>query len=218
MPYTKEQTDRIEELYQLVESNKPHEYAAPTYKDVPCLREMEEIALSNNDGDADALEDRMGALWYLAECYYKMCRAALAAKYYGALVECHVKLVKIKKYDKNFKRMFDDSFYNACKMRNYYEPDDCEDLIELVRGSLPDGKIQDLYESAVESRNGLPKNEPVEKTEEYIAVIDEVEKLIDEYKTMDFCLEYWSLKSMYLAERGIHWRSPATLNPHVMFD
>ena len=55
-------------------------------------------------------------------------------------------------------------------------------------------------------------------TEEYLAVIDEVEAEIDRLKTSDFCLEYWSLKSSLLAERGIVWQSPAQLNPNVMFD
>ncbi len=44
-----------------------------------------------------------------------------------------------------------------------------------------------------------------------------VEKLVDENKTMDFCYEIWRLKTMYLAQRGIRWKSPAVMNPRVMF-
>ena len=90
--------------------------------------------------------------------------------------------------------------------------------IEATAGSLSDERIRELLLSAQESRRGLIKNDPVEKTEEYLAVIDEVEERIDKDKTMDFCMEYWNLKAEYLFEHGIIWRSPAQINPGVMFD
>ena len=58
----------------------------------------------------------------------------------------------------------------------------------------------------------------VEKTEEYLAVIDKVEEKIEKTKQMNFCLEYWNLKAQFLFEYGILWRSPTQLNPGVMFD
>ena len=49
----------------------------------------------------------------------------------------------------------------------------------------------------------------------------DIEKLIDEnmtYRGMGACHQYWMLKQRFLAERGINWKSPAALNPRVMFD
>ncbi len=218
MPYTEKQVDRIDELYEIIEGHKEHEYAAPTYKDRPYLIEMAEITLSADDTDIETLENKLPALWYLTECYYKMCRAGEAVKFYKLMLETNAALMKVKEFDGDEMGRFERAFYDAVKARNYYEPDGCEDLIEIVKGSIPDGKINELFESAMESRKGLPKYDPVEKTEEYLAVIDEVEELIDKNKTMDFCLEYWNLKGEYLHERGIHWRSPSMLNPHIMFD
>ena len=112
---------------------------------------------------------------------------------------------------------FEDCFYLAVKARNYYEPDDCTELVAIVSGSLPDERIRELLLSAQENRRGFIKNDPVEKTEEYLAVIDEEEK-IEETQKMNFCLEYWNLKAQFLFEYDILWRSPVQLNPGVMFD
>jgi hypothetical protein len=83
---------------------------------------------------------------------------------------------------------------------------------------MPDERIRELLFSAQENRRGFIKNDPVEKTEEYLAAIDKVEEKIDKAKQMNFCLEYWNLKAQFLFEHGILWRSPAQLNPGVMFD
>jgi tetratricopeptide (TPR) repeat protein len=67
------------------------------------------------------------------------------------------------------------------------------------------------------------KYDPVEDTDGYLAVIDEVERrlyeeLKDEPRHMGFCFHYWSAKRDLLAEYGIEWRSPRIMNPRVMFD
>ena len=67
------------------------------------------------------------------------------------------------------------------------------------------------------------KNDPIQLTEAWEENIYEVEKELDEkYKGqsyfMGFCYEYWSAKRAALARRGIRWRSPALMNPHVRFD
>lgn len=65
--------------------------------------------------------------------------------------------------------------------------------------------------------------DPVERTEEYENALQEVEAecdaaLADHPRGMGFCFAYWSEKSRILAEHGIEWRSPAVMNPHVLFD
>lgn len=65
--------------------------------------------------------------------------------------------------------------------------------------------------------------DPVEYTEQWEKIIDEVEahigeELADEPRCMGFCFRYWALKKRILQEYGIEWRSPSQMNPHVMFD
>ena len=68
------------------------------------------------------------------------------------------------------------------------------------------------------------KRDPIESTAEYKAVIKDVEKeldrlLKDKPKGMGFCHIYWYEKKKILKEKyGIEWKSPAVMNPGVMFD
>lgn len=67
------------------------------------------------------------------------------------------------------------------------------------------------------------KYDPVEDSEAYLSVIDEVERklydeLKDESRPMGFCFRYWAAKRAILEQYGITWRSPKMMNPRVMFD
>ncbi len=75
---------------------------------------------------------------------------------------------------------------NAVKAYNRYVHDDCAVLKEMVFGFIPDKKIDELYMSALDSRNGLSKNDPIALSEEYLAVIDEVEELVEKTKRSIF--------------------------------
>lgn len=218
MPFLQEDLERIAELYNIIESHKEHEYAAPTYKDSPYLSEMAQLVLAQRDNEIETLEEVIPALWYLTESYDKMCRAGMSVKFYTLQLQAHTELMKLREYDIEDMEGFENCFYLAVKARNYYEPDDCSDLVEIVSGSLLDERIRKLLLSAQENRRGFIKNDPVEKTEKYLAVIDKVEEKIEKTKQMDFCLEKWDLKAQFLFEFGILWRSPAQLNPGVMFD
>lgn len=218
MPISMQELNRIVKLHGIIEGHKEHSRAAPTYKDSPYLAEMAQIALAPRDHDIETLEEIIPTLWYLTECYDKMCRVGMSVKYYTLQLQAHTELMKLREYDIEDMEGFENCFYLAVKARNYYEPDDCSDLVAIVSGSLPDERIRELLLSAQENRRGFIKNDPVEKTEEYLAVIDKVEEKIDKAKQMNFCLEYWNLKAQFLFEHGILWRSPAQLNPGVMFD
>lgn len=75
----------------------------------------------------------------------------------------------------------------------------------------------------------------VEHSPEYKAIEKQVEREIQEIldeqdrefmdkhgcepiRGMGFCHRYWAIKREVLARHGIKWRSPAEMNPHVMFD
>lgn len=77
--------------------------------------------------------------------------------------------------------------------------------------------------ASIEQRGNL-KHDPIEWSAEYERIIDDVEKkvgelLSDEPRGMGFCFLYWNTKANVLSEYyGIEWRSPAIMNPGVMFD
>ena len=59
----------------------------------------------------------------------------------------------------------------------------------------------------------------VELSEEYLAVIDEVERLLEEECGENaHPFETAQAKARLLSERGILWRSEMQLNPGVLFD
>ena len=161
--YTQKELDRIVELFNGIEGNKEHEYAAPTYKDSPALKEMAAIILGCTEDTAEVLPEKITVLTYLSKCYDEMCRAGMSVKYYKMLLTCYVKLSKLEKLSKDDKKHFEEAFYNAVKARNWYVPDDCADLKEILSGAISDKKMDELYQKAVDSRKGLPKNDPVEE-------------------------------------------------------
>lgn len=66
--------------------------------------------------------------------------------------------------------------------------------------------------------------DPVERTERWEALYEQVEAEINEEmdpdtpRGMGFCFYYWSAKRDVLMRHGIDWRSPSAMNPGVMFD
>lgn len=65
--------------------------------------------------------------------------------------------------------------------------------------------------------------DPVERTQLWEDVYYEAEqecdrRLGDTPHGMGFCFAHWSTFRQVLAERGIRWRSPSEMNPHVLFD
>lgn len=73
-------------------------------------------------------------------------------------------------------------------------------------------------------QKGRLKQDPIEWSSEYEHVIDEANRKVyslleDHPRGMGFCLAYWSVKRQVLKEDyGIDWKSPAVMNPGVIFD
>lgn len=71
--------------------------------------------------------------------------------------------------------------------------------------------------------SGHLKHDPVEWTQAYEELIDDAEKEVYEHlkdvpRGMGFCFAYWAAKRDALVKRGIEWKSPARMNPGVLFD
>ena len=221
MPFTEERAERLKELFELIEKNGDYNAYELTYLAVPYLKETEEIVeaqlASESPYDRVTLLDSATIMRYLAEAYDRLGRFAVSVRYYKRAIELAAKL-----YTMYGEEMQDSSgmIYNALKARNYYVDDDCEDIREQALVFISKDIVDDVFDTVMKRRRNL-KHDPVEMTEEYLAVIDEVDEKIEknrEYRGFGSCYHVWSLKTDYLAEKGITWRSPAQLNPRFRFD
>ncbi len=101
-------------------------------------------------------------------------------------------------------------------------PADEENISELEK--LKDYVNLDItMEDYCKKYNRTLKFDPVERSPEWEDAIYEVEKecseqLKDVPRVMGFCFMYWSTKKAVLAEHGIDWETPSSMNPGVMFD
>ena len=221
MPFTKERAERLKALFELIEKNGDYNAYELTYQAVPYLKETEEIVeaqlASESPYDKVTLLDSATIMRYLAEAYDRLGRFAVSVRYYNRAIELAAKL-----YTMYGEEMQDSSgvIYNALKARNYYVDDDCEDIREQALVFIPKDIVDDVFDTVMKRRRNL-KHDPVEMTEEYLTVIDEVDEKIEKNRTQrgfGSCHHVWSLKTDYLAEKGIEWKSPVVLNPRVRFD
>ena len=221
MPFSSERAERLKALFELIEKNGDDNAYELTYLAVPYLKETEEIVeaqlASESPYDKVTLLDSATIMRYLAEAYDRLGRFAVSVRYYNRAIELAAKL-----YTMYGEEMQDSStmIYNALKARNYYVDDDCEDIREQALVFIQKDIVDDVFDTVMNRRRNL-RHDPVEMTEEYLAVIDEVDEKIEknrEYRGFGSCHHVWSLKTDYLAQKGIVWHSPSCLNPHVMFD
>lgn len=218
MSYTQQEIDRLIQLKDEIEGRKEHAYAAPTYLDSPALAEMSAIVAGNTEESEDVLEDKITVLDYLTDCYDDMGRTGISVKLYGQLLEAYAQLAQKRELFEEEKENLKNTFYCAVLARNRYIKDDCEDLVQFVSQLIGDEKVKHCKKAVTERIRILPKLDPVELTDEYLAVIDEAERKVDERCETKICHEYWMRKESVLREYGIEWRSPASLNPKIMFD
>lgn len=218
MSYTQQEIDRLIQLKDEIEGRKEHAYAAPTYLDSPALAEMTAIVTGNLEENEDVLEDKITVLDYLTDCYDDMGRTGISVKLYRQLLEAYAQLAQKRELSEEEKENLKNTFYCALLARNRYVKDDCEDLVQFVSQLIGDEKVKHCKKAAEERIRVLPKLDPVELTDAYLAVIDEVERRVKAQCETEICHEYWMRKENILLEYGIEWRSPASLNPKIMFD
>ena len=195
----------IELIEQINKRKEGRDSIAATYRDSPDLQELAELVSTESDSSF-----AYDVLVFISEQYESMGRFSVAAIF-------RLNALKIAEgLDKDF----DEMLYAILRDRNYYVDDDCDDVRAIVDKLLPKENIEKRFNAIKQRRRSL-KHDPVEMSEEYLAVIDEVEEKIDQNRTlygMGSCHEIWALKYEYLLEKGIDWKSPQVLNPRVMFD
>lgn len=83
---------------------------------------------------------------------------------------------------------------------------------------------EELMKIMLNPQIGHLRKDRVEYTYKWENIYYDVEAKLEERfanapRQMGFCFHFWSAKRELLAEEyGIEWRSPAQMNPHVMFD
>ena len=169
---------------------------------------------SEHEHDRDTVEDSIAVLRYLAENYENMGRTACALPLRKKVLELDAELAARFKNREGI----ESDYYCALKARNRYGRDECADLRELAAGLLPLDKQIQIEKNVFENYPMLVRDR-VELSEEYLAVIDEVERLLEEECGENaHPLETALAKASLLSERGILWRSEMQLNPGVLFD
>ena len=219
MAYSKETAKRLTELLGEIEGRKEHSNAAATYKDIPALKKIVRSVEAQliHDNEESTLVDSIAILRYVADRYDSLGRFAVSAKLYSQILGLALRLKRQYGVDTDG---IDSIFYVALRARNFYVDDDCDDLMNIASELMNTGDAQRILNERKERRRSL-KHDPVEMTEEYLAVIDEVEERVEKNRTTyghGSCHEVWSLKKAYLSEHGIAWHTPVQLNPRVHFD
>jgi len=219
MAYSKETEKQLTELFWKIEGRKEHEYAAATYKDVPALKEIVRLVEEQLAGDSDesTYVDSIAVLGYVADRYDSLGRYAVSAKFYNQILTLALTLKQQYGTDTDG---IDGYLYAALQARNFYIDDDCDDLAGIATELMNADDVWRIINERKERRRSL-KHDPIEMTEEYLAVIDEIEEKVEKSRTTyghGSCFEVWSLTKSYLLEHDIEWHTPAELNPRVLFD
>ena len=192
-------------------------YGNVTFRDSPYLQEISDILSEQDEHDEKTLLFIYDCYLFLGQAYDDLGRFALSVRYR----EQALNIAVILKTEHNVhQNNISDVLYKLIKNKNYYLDDECLDTKKVAEMLLEKEEVEKIFASALASRRSL-KHDPVEMSEEYLAVIDEVEEKIEKNKTLSgrgSYLEIWSLKREYLKEKGIDWKSPAMLNPRVRFD
>lgn len=110
---------------------------------------------------------------------------------------------------------------NGDKCDKHDDPDDIAMEIDELNHNIAladNGKLDEI------PATGHIKHDPVEWTARWEEIIDKADKIVyerlaDHPRGMGFCHAFWHERSEVLEkEFGFAWRSPAIMNPRVMFD
>lgn len=67
----------------------------------------------------------------------------------------------------------------------------------------------------------MTKYDPIEDTKEYKEAMKEIQPILDRTFPEIYigtCHSIWFMKKRLLKKRGIEWKTPAEMNPGVLFD
>ena len=138
------------------------------YKASPLLKKMDQLLVDNLDEEEESLSFGYDAYIFMGQTYRRMGRFSVSAKIEEKALDIALKLY----CDHNKKvKDVDTLLYNIFVDRNYYVDDDCFDVLGKVRGThLIELEIIEKIDNSVMKRRRSLKHDPVEMSEEYLAV------------------------------------------------
>lgn len=99
--------------------------------------------------------------------------------------------------------------------------DDLNDELEALEHNIA---LADTGKPEAITQTGHLKHDPIEWTARWEEIIDDADRkvfdaLADTPRGMGFCHAYWHTRAEVLRrDYGLEWRSPAVMNPRVLFD
>ena len=99
--------------------------------------------------------------------------------------------------------------------------DDLNDELEALEHNIA---LADAGKPEAITQTGHLKHDPIEWTARWEEIIDDADRkvfdaLADTPRGMGFCHAYWHTRAEVLRrDYGLEWRSPAVMNPRVLFD
>ena len=141
-----------------------------------------------------------------ADFYFELGTYYRSVSRFQKALDCFNKAFHLKKSE--------ESLYYIVLTERFLYPDKAIDI-----------KIQSLISPrvklALQGKGGL-KIDPIEKTEEFMDCYDEVHEkaleILEKEGDLHLCHQMWDILTELYQKRGIFWRSPALMNPRVMFD
>lgn len=115
-----------------------------------------------------------------------------------------------------------DSAFSVCSYALQTAGGIDDTLVEMLQDDLGAETLASVLTEVQEAKDDT-LTDPIELSPEYLAIRYDLEEKIDEALEhergyYDYCKEYWMAKKLILrSDYGIHWKSPAALNPNTEF-
>lgn len=163
---------------------------------------------------SDFMEDRET----VAETYFSAADAYSYAGFLPEAIDLYRRAGLIGK-DAQLKK---EAFFQARYLSERF-PKEKDETVKSAISVLGKREGEKICQLALDEAASAVATDPVENTEEYLAVRYDVEKLVDEVLSRDdsnesFCFRYWNTKKRILSEKfKIDWETPAEMNPNIRF-
>jgi len=166
------------------------------------------------EDDQQKIIDKISVYEFLADLYNECGRLKISTDCYGKCIDLSKKIIDENREEYDPIR---DYYRHYIANRYLLEGNTSEDLEEELYEYLDEDGLN-LRETTIEYYSTALKHDPIEDSEEYLAVIDEVdEKLYDALNTSraddDYLERYRLLKKKILHDDyGIDWKDPFEYN------
>ena len=222
MAFREGDLDRVYDLFDIVNKLQSENNNKANYKVTPYLLELQDLALDNNSNDPYKILSLLNIYRFTRDSFNSMDRIGECLKVDKIILEKDLYLLKHEELGDKIKEAMLNDFNWSLVHRNIYKEDKCDDLLTLFKLYFEEEKLIKILEDILLYRKTYLKRDPVELTDDYLNVIDEVEEILDKEETkyhgLGSCFKYWARKKAELEKRGVDWNTPEEMNPNVMFD